>query len=90
MGREVKRYGLVTDHSGEFISLDGQILWHGDEQELRFLFPRSRVMQLPPDLAGDPRFLRPLTEWPGVKGVVTFPLAANIDQFRTRSMAGAR
>lgn len=83
-------YGLVTDRSKEFISLNGRILFHPNAEELRFLFPHSRVVEIPRDLAGDPQFLRPLTDWPGIAGVVQFPLAEHIGQFRTRSMAGAR
>lgn len=83
------KYALVTDQTKQLVSLDGKILWHHDEAELRFLFPRTRTTRLPADL-DDPQYLLPLTEHPDIKRNVRFPLAANMDQFRTRSMAGAR
>lgn len=45
-----KRYGLYGEHSRDFLTYQGLVLVHHDENQLRFLVPDTPVRELPPDI----------------------------------------
>lgn len=63
-------WALYGAYSREILSYGGRALVHGNRAELEFLFPRCRVVECPPDLAGT---ALPLAAHPGMAGV-SFPL----------------
>lgn len=81
----MKRYGIYGDRSGDFLTYGGRVLVHsspiGDDRaraELEFLFPGSRVREVPAWLA--PSLCLPVEMHPELAGIVQFPLTK--EQFR--------
>lgn len=48
-----RRYGLYGAASRDLLTYGGRVLWHDNKAELEFLFPGTRVIELPHDLPPD-------------------------------------
>jgi hypothetical protein len=59
-------YGLVGRHTNDWLTYGGQVLVHNDRDEMRFLFPDTRVERI----TSDPGPTLPLRLHPDLATVV--------------------
>jgi hypothetical protein len=67
----VKRYGLYGENSRSLLSLDGRVLFHTHKGELEFLFPETKVIEVPDSFTEAETM--PIADHPGM-AAVSFPL----------------
>lgn len=76
-----KLYCLIGRVTGDPLSYRGRVIVHDDKAEMEYLFPASRVVELPSYFGED--LTLPLKFHPDMEAV-QFPLAEHMDQFRKR------
>jgi len=67
----MKRYGLYGENSRSLLTLGGRVLFHTDKGELEFLFPATKVIEVPASIPEEETL--PIANHPGM-AAVSFPL----------------
>lgn len=68
----IKRYGLFSTITNDFLTHGGKILWHSNQYEMAYLFTGDvKIREVPPTIADE--HMKHISQHPGLEHV-RFPL----------------